>query len=658
MNRLRYGTMLTILLMTVVSVACAGEQGPPGQAGAEGQQGSAGAAGSQGEQGSAGAQGPQGLRGPEGATGVSAPVGPPGSPGPQGPAGESASEDPADAPAELVAAWAVPAAVTRYQDVEEAVADGYAQATPCISNPQLGAQGFHYRNGTLLDGDLDPTKPELLMYIPSETGKLSLVAVEYAVPEALVDASDPPSIFGQDLHPAPPGVPLFVLHAWLWQANPNGVFADWNPNLRCAPERVAARDAASATARYRDVEQATAEGYVQVTPCISNSELGAQGFHYRNNALLDGDLDPAKPEILMYIPSKDGMELVGVEYAVPDALVDPTDPPSILGQDLHPAPPGIPLFVLHAWLWQANPNGVFDDWNPTLSCALGPGAAIIDAMVHPMSPALAARVTGDPGLASGAEDVLARLDEANVEKAVMQAFGFASAFAADDEAVKVENDFVADEVAKSDRLIGFCGINPLLPGALAEIDRCLAKDGMAGIKLNAPFSGMDLTDPNHVDALSAAFDKAQEHAAPVQLHLRSPRDAPLDEIAFANAAAILASHPDVRVSHSHCGGVVDEHKSDQWLQSMRPNPDSAFLDLSICLKHFEDAPFSKRELIVWRLRQWGVERLLFSSDYVRPFVPRQQTPKAALETLSKYPFTQGEIDLIVGNDASAWLEGP
>ena len=74
---------------------------------------------------------------------------------------------------------------------------------------------------------------------------------------------------------------------------------------------------------------------------------------------------------------------------------------------------------------------------------------------------------------------------------------------------------------------------------------------------------------------------------------------------------------------------------------MRPNPDNAFLDLSICLNHFEDAPPSKRELIVWRLRQWGIERLLWSSDYLR-INPTQQTPRASLETLGRYPFTQEE----------------
>lgn len=122
-------------------------------------------------------------------------------------------------------------ATAKYHDIKAALADGYVQETPCISNPDLGAQGFHYVNPDLLDGDLDPAKPELLMYIPSGEGKLRLVAVEYAVPERLVPPT--PSLFEHEFHPAPPGVPLYVLHVWLWQANPNGIFEDWNPNLSC-----------------------------------------------------------------------------------------------------------------------------------------------------------------------------------------------------------------------------------------------------------------------------------------------------------------------------------------------------------------------------------------------------------------------------------------
>jgi hypothetical protein len=65
-----------------------------------------------------------------------------------------------------------------------------------------------------------------------------------------------------------------------------------------------------------------------------------------------------------------------------------------------------------------------------------------------------------------------------------------------------------------------------------------------------------------------------------------------------------------------------------------------------------DAPLAERELMVWRLRKWGIDHVLFGSDY---FVLFGDTPKEALATLTKYPFTQAELDTILSNDGSAWL---
>ncbi len=121
---------------------------------------------------------------------------------------------------------------------------------------------------------------------------------------------------------------------------------------------------------YEDLDQALADGYELITECFSDPVLGAQGFHFLNFALLDGVLDPTKPEILMYIPTEDGLEFVGLEYAVPADLVPPI--PTLFGQEFHPFPPApdAELFVLHVWLLEdvPNPSGLFADWNPNLSC--------------------------------------------------------------------------------------------------------------------------------------------------------------------------------------------------------------------------------------------------------------------------------------------------
>ena len=34
-----------------------------------------------------------------------------------------------------------------------------------------------------------------------------------------------------------------------------------------------------------------------------------------------------------------------------------------------------PFYELHAWIWKHNPRGMFDDWNPLVSCAVGQTSA-------------------------------------------------------------------------------------------------------------------------------------------------------------------------------------------------------------------------------------------------------------------------------------------
>lgn len=137
------------------------------------------------------------------------------------------------------------------------------------------------------------------------------------------------------------------------------------------------RIARQASRRFHDVSQAEAEGYVQQFGCVSGSHEGAMGVHYVNFPLVaDGVLDPAKPEFLVYEPQPNGrMRLVAVDYLV---LVDnwhahTTSPPDLLGHLFHlfesPNRFGLPAFyTLHVWSWRDNPQGMFANWNPRVTC--------------------------------------------------------------------------------------------------------------------------------------------------------------------------------------------------------------------------------------------------------------------------------------------------
>ncbi|HEX5458527.1 MAG TPA: hypothetical protein VFX20_01005 [Steroidobacteraceae bacterium] len=154
----------------------------------------------------------------------------------------------------------------------------------------------------------------------------------------------------------------------------------------------------AATAKYRDINVARAAGYVvPATTCVSGPDHGAMGIHWANPAYLmnppftaANELDPSHPAILIYEPQADGSEvLVGVEYVLPLPLWiardpgnnDPANPPArgaavpsvdghLMNYQAQPNRYGVGnSFYLHIWAWRYNPDGLFADWNRTVSCA-------------------------------------------------------------------------------------------------------------------------------------------------------------------------------------------------------------------------------------------------------------------------------------------------
>lgn len=132
-------------------------------------------------------------------------------------------------------------ATERFQDVEVAKAEGYVLQFGCVSGSDAGAMGMHFVNGKLVgDGELDPTKPEIVIYEPQPNGQLKLIGADFLV---LADAwnakhAAPPEMMGQLFHlfeaPNRFGLPAFyTLHVWAWKESPTGSFVNWHQNVSC-----------------------------------------------------------------------------------------------------------------------------------------------------------------------------------------------------------------------------------------------------------------------------------------------------------------------------------------------------------------------------------------------------------------------------------------
>jgi hypothetical protein len=135
----------------------------------------------------------------------------------------------------LNAAARVKEATAVFRNIQAAVGAGYTVQFPagCAALANVGAQGFHYLDPVAAgDAKLDLLHPELVMYEPQANGSLVLVGVDYVIPFAEWKAPQPPVLLGMPLMRNEP-LQVWALHIWTERANPDGLFAAWNPAVSC-----------------------------------------------------------------------------------------------------------------------------------------------------------------------------------------------------------------------------------------------------------------------------------------------------------------------------------------------------------------------------------------------------------------------------------------
>jgi hypothetical protein len=159
--------------------------------------------------------------------------------------------------------------------------------------------------------------------------------------------------------------------------------------------------------RYRDVNVAKAEGYTTDNKCTTAemlgfpNEMGAMGLHYVRRDMLGLPPKPPshpvgrvkgtgtytdfrKPAMLVYEPQPDGsLELVAVENLVFASAwhqgLGKKKPPTFHGRTydflidnpqtkVDEAHGWEPHYEQHVWVFRDNPNGVFSEFNPLVTC--------------------------------------------------------------------------------------------------------------------------------------------------------------------------------------------------------------------------------------------------------------------------------------------------
>ncbi|HJP55567.1 MAG TPA: hypothetical protein VJ847_00930 [Gemmatimonadales bacterium] len=141
---------------------------------------------------------------------------------------------PAAAPPQAAAITALREATRPYHDVAAAVRSGYAAEVPaCIVHEHHGAMGYHHINRSYITRDLAVERPQFLLYERLPGGDYRLNGVEFFIPYRLWPRdSTRPMFLGQQLK-REDTFQYWYLHVWAWRENPEGMFADFNPVVRC-----------------------------------------------------------------------------------------------------------------------------------------------------------------------------------------------------------------------------------------------------------------------------------------------------------------------------------------------------------------------------------------------------------------------------------------
>lgn len=227
---------------------------------------------------------------------------------------------------------------------------------------------------------------------------------------------------------------------------------------------------------------------------------------------------------------------------------------------------------------------------------------------------------------SPADSLIAHMDEAGVRRGVILSLGYTWGSVTrppvPDELAKVraENDWTAREAARfPDRLVAFCGVNPLKDYALGEIERCAREVGMRGLKLHFANSGVDVRNPEHVAKVRAVFRAANALRLPIVAHLWTRDREYGSEHSVIFLEQILSEAPDVVVQVAHMAGAGPGYGPDAAMEPLAAavaagDPRTRNLYFDVTTNVTANISAADAALVARRIRQIGTERILFGSD--------------------------------------------
>jgi predicted TIM-barrel fold metal-dependent hydrolase len=262
-----------------------------------------------------------------------------------------------------------------------------------------------------------------------------------------------------------------------------------------------------------------------------------------------------------------------------------------------------------------------------------------------------------------ADDLVGLLDAAGIRRAVVLSVAYmwgspSRTIENEYEQVRKENDWTSEQVSRHPtRLIGFCSMNPLKEYALEELARCAQMPAVArGLKLHFANSAVDYHNRQHVARLKQIFAAANAHRMAIIVHIRTSLSR---KIPYGRQEArvfldeLVPAAPDVPIQIAHLAGaggygdpLVDQALSVFTEAIAKDDSRTKRLLFDATSVALPDATAEQTRLLVSRIRQLGVERIVYGSDAAAaPNLP----PREGWAVFRNLPLTDAEIRTIAGN---------
>jgi predicted TIM-barrel fold metal-dependent hydrolase len=305
----------------------------------------------------------------------------------------------------------------------------------------------------------------------------------------------------------------------------------------------------------------------------------------------------------------------------------------------------------------------------TLSAApaAGQAAPAADHHQHLFSPAMVALLdTTNSMQPVTARDLVALLDSAGIRRAVVLSAAYiygSPVRTIEDEYAKVraENDWNAAQAAQHpNRLVAFCGVNPLEDYALGELARCAKNPNLRrGIKLHFGNSDVQLENPAHAKQVRQFFRAANDHRMAIVVHLRAsiskkrPYGAAQARVFLEQ---LLPAAPDVPIQVAHLassGPGYDDPPAHEAMAVLaeaveKQDPRTRQLWFDATTNVGRDSSAQDEALAAKLIRQVGVDRILYGSDAA---VRDNLRPREGWAAFRRLPLTDSEFETIARNVA-------